>query len=346
MKKEDRIISSLFEEARQEAPKVSFEQMAQHLGQQAPVPPAEPTSLSSAVKQLLLKNIGLNSIILVVGAGLVYYGLTPSTSTPETSALSQVEVAEDSLPSASPILPIAQPLIQTQKAALPSPSLLSDTELKQKRKFKPLTPNLMATPATSSDSDSSTIVITNPVEDNLPSTQSGPVGPSMDSIPSGKTPANSPDPLIQDGTQKGPNPPAVAQPSDSLLMSGFTIQDKIKIDTTDIYRTTPIILKNSYNQDATNEFFTLLSSYGFNLKKKKHRFKDGLVRNISIHLTHKEGLDFKLKAVRFKQLEFKLYFDESDQLYGFSVRMNNNQEKKEKIISLKAKGHITQQYRY
>lgn len=347
MKKEDRIISSLFEDARNEAPQVSFEQMAQRLAEQASVPPpAEPTGLSSAVRQLLLKNIGLNSIILVVGAGLVYYGLRPSTPTPELSSVTETVVAEDSIPSALPILPIEQSLIQTQKAALPSPSLLSPKELKQKRKFKPLSPSPNKPNPSTNQLDSTNITESDPIETDLSSTVRGSQKPWTDPAPPAGPPKMTTDSPSNPSITTGPNPPVGPQPADTPFMSGFTINDKIKIDTNQIHRTTPIILKNTYNQDATREFFTLLSSYGFVLKKKRHRFKDGLVRNISLHLTHKEGLDFRLKARRFKELEFKLYFDESDQLFGFSIRMNNKQEKEVKIISLKAQGQITQQYRY
>lgn len=352
MKKEDRIISSLFEDARNEAPKVSFEQMAQRLAEQVPVPPAEPTGLSTVVKHFLLKNIGLNSIILVLGAGLVYYGLRPSTPTPELTSVSENAVTEDSIPSSLPILPIEQSLIQTQKAALPTPALLSPAELKQKRKFKPLSPS-PATPnpnpnpnPNTNQLDSTNITESDPIETDLSSTARGSQKPWTDPATPAGPPEMSTNPLSEPGITTGPNPPVGPQPADTPFMSGFTINDKIKIDTNQIHRTTPIVLKNTYNQDATREFFTLLSSYGFVLKKKRHRFKDGLVRNISLHLTHQEGLDFKLKARRFKQLEFKLYFNESDQLFGFSIRMNNKQEKEVKIISLKATGQITQQYRY
>lgn len=346
MKKEDRIISSLFEDARNEVPKVSFEQMAQHLAEQVPVPPTEPTGLSATIKQLLLNNIGLNGIILVVGAGLVYYGLKPSTPTPELSSVTETVVAEDSIPSALPILPIEQSLIQTQKAALPSPSLLSPKELKQKRKFKPLSPSPTKPNPSTNQLDSTKIADPDPMETELSSTvrdsQRSWTGP----VPPAGPPKMSTDSPSEPGITTGLTPPVGPQPPDTPIMAGFTINDKIKIDTSEIFSSTPIVLKNTYNQDATREFFTLLSSYGLNLKKKRYRFKDGLVKNISLHLTHQEGLDFKLKARRFKQLEFKLYFDESDQLLGFSIRMNNNQKKEETIISLKAKGQITQQYRY
>ena len=345
MKKEDRIISSLFEDARNETPKVSFEQMAQRLAEQVPVPPpVEPTGLSAAVKQLLLKNIGLNSIILVVGVGLVYYGLRPSTPTPELSATSQEIVAEDSLSSASPILPIEQSLIQTQAVAVPSPPLLSSVDLQQKSKFKPTS----SSPTTPNTNQSGSINGSepDPIETDLSSTGRDSQKPWTDSeLPAGPV-ERSTNSTSEPISTTGGTVPMGPQSPDSPLQSNFTINEEIKIDTNETFRTTQIVLKNTYNQDATQEFFTLLSSYGFRLKKKRYRFKDGLVKNIALHLTHQEGLDFKLKAVRFRQLEFKLYFDEADQLYGFSIRMNNNQEKEEKMISLKAKGQITQQYRY
>ncbi len=346
MKKEDRIISTLFEAARTEAPKVSFEQMAQHLGQQASISPPDAAGLSTNVKQFLLKNIGLNTIILVVGAGLVYYGLRPSNPTSESSAISQLALAEDSIPSASPILPIEPSLIQTQQATLPSPSLLSEVEKKQQRKSPPLSPSLVSSDPIRDGLETSEDVEEDAIDPKVPSPQGGTKIPTTDSIPKPEPISSSTDLPTPPSVATKPNPPVKPQSSDTVLSSGFTIQDKIKIDSGDIHSTTPIVLKNTYNQDATQEFFTLLSSYGFVLKKKRHRFKEGLVHNIFLHLTHPEGLDFTLKARRFKQLEFMLYFDESDQLFGFSIRMNNNQKKEEKIISLKAKGHITQQYRY
>lgn len=347
MKKEDRIISSLFEDARNEAPKVSFEQMAQHLAEQVPVLPlAEPTGLSATVKQLLLKNIGLNSIILVVGAGLAYYGLKPSTPTPELSSVTKNVLAEDSIPPALPILPIEQSLIQTQKVALPSPPLLSPADLKQKRKFNPLSSSPATSKPSTTQADSTNIAEPDPINTDLSSTVRDSQRPWTGPVPPAGPPLISTDSPSEPGITTGLTPPAGPMPPDSPIMSGSTINDKIKIDTSEIFSSTPIVLKNTYNQDATREFFTLLSSYGFVLKKKRHRFKDGLVRNVSLHLTHREGLDFKLKARRFKQLEFKLYFNESDQLFGFSICMNNNHEKEEKIISLKAKGQIIQQYRY
>lgn len=344
MKKEDQIISSLFEAARTEAPKVSFEQMAQQLNQQPPVPPTEPAGIGANIKHLLLKNIGLNSIILVVGAGLVYYGLKQPTPTPELAAIPGPLMVADSIPSAPSILPIAQPLKEAKAETSPSPILSSiDTQVEEEVESNfiyssapinssPITQDSTATPATAQSTSTS--------EDK---------GVNKKPIQAAESPLPYPVKNFADSTNMERNPSSVPSSlqdeKGTLTTSKGTIEDHEKIDTSNILRTTSIVLLNTYNQDATGEFFTILTSYGFELKKKRHRFKDGQVRNILMHLTHREGLDYKLRAVRFKRIEVKLYFDQSDQLYGFSIHMNQ-QTKAPKIISLSAKGNIVHQYRY
>jgi len=341
MKKEDRIISSLFEDARAEAPKVSFEQMAQQFTQQPPIPPTEPTGMSAHIKHLLLKNIGLNSIILVVGAGLVYYGLKQPTPTPELAAIHSPRLVADSTPSVPSILPIAQPLKEAKAVTLPSPTLPNTDKVSQEPELRLTVTPEHRNPATSPEAHEPSTSEA-PTEDKA----AGKVDSKIP-VPVSTPPLSSTNTNIVKPEESGSSVESSGfqEEKGTLATSKGTIEDLEKIDASKISRTTSIVLLNTYNQDATGEFFTVLTSYGFQLKKKRHRFKDGRVRNILMHLTHREGLDYKLKAVRFKRIEVKLYFDQSDQLYGFSIHMNN-QTKTPKIISLSAKGNIVHQYRY
>ena len=120
MKHEDRIISVLFERAREEAPKVSFEHIAEGLTQHLFATPSTTTGISSRIKQFLIQNMGLNSIILVIGAGLVYYSITEFNPKPESSGLA---LTEDSLKTASSILPIVPPLPTAKTVPSPAPAL-------------------------------------------------------------------------------------------------------------------------------------------------------------------------------------------------------------------------------
>lgn len=326
MKQEDRIIANLFEEAQKEAPEMSFEQMAQRFLQHAPVVVPETMGINTKIKQLLLQNIGFNSIVLVVGAGLVYYSLRQPNSTPEPSAKSSTTMTEDRLPSASPILPIVPAQPAGTAVASPSPSLLNHakasqpvTELTQPERVAAASNQSAHRPAMTPPTKEAEI----PQDEQIMNTA------STDTSSHKKMTAKL-------GRTEAATPP----------MSDAPIREQAKTDTATVYKMTTIVLRNTYNQDATREFFTLLTSYGLELKKKKHRFKDGLVRHISMHLTHPKGLDFKLKAWNFQQIAFNLHFDASDQLVGFTIRMNDQPAKEQKIISLHATGTIVQKHRY
>ena len=76
MKQEERIISSMFEAARDEAPQISFEDMAQQFSKQVPTAAGAEQGGIGAIKSLLVRHISLNSILLFSVGSLALLSIT------------------------------------------------------------------------------------------------------------------------------------------------------------------------------------------------------------------------------------------------------------------------------
>ena len=100
--KEDKLLDDLFESARTEDPKRSYEEVADSFIKTVP-----PTGLAESVKELLLNNINFNSILVVATSGVLLTAAlmmsSPTEATQENEIISQNTITQEKT-----ILPIEQ----------------------------------------------------------------------------------------------------------------------------------------------------------------------------------------------------------------------------------------------
>ena len=92
--KEDKLLNDLFESARTEEPKVSYEEVADSFMETVP-----PTGVLESVKELLLNNISLNSILVVATSGTLLTAAlmmsSPSKAVQHEEVISQNIIIDD-----------------------------------------------------------------------------------------------------------------------------------------------------------------------------------------------------------------------------------------------------------
>jgi len=345
MKQEERIISSMFEAAREEAPQVSFEEMAEQFSKRVPVAAGAEQGGMGAIKSLLLKHISLNSLLLFSLGSLALLSITLTSRDSEVVSAQglqeRVEVIEEEVASNIPqTVPIQDAAIefleQMTKQKIPVKVAKRTLASPTQEKVEPFSP-----PYGKPSSD--TLLSSAEMEDKTglsngldPQTMDAKVTPADERE---KTESLMDTSAVSVGdTLKSP-----AMPKNVLVDERGKIRDQKKVRKIDINGTVTLTLLNSYNHDMADQFLTQLKSYGLTIKKNRYRFRKGYIRNLFLQITHHQGLDFKLRAAKFKRLDFKLYFDQRDALIGFSYHFNHDRAKTD-IISLKARGSITQQY--
>lgn len=345
MKQEERIISSMFEAAREEAPQVSFEDMAQQFSKQVPTVTGAEQGGMGALKSLLFRHISLNSILLFSVGSLALLSITLASREreviPLVSQQEEIEVIAEKTE-------IATSEVDFTNVPSPPPSNPKD---KQRTPVK-IVKSVMAVPSKKNRESNSEL-------DNKQELEKLSLAAEVEDSLEMKTDlaeSSADSSVILANQAKRPGTPldtSSASSKDTLKTRAATqnylvdergeIKDLRKIRKIDINGTVTLTLLNSYNNDMANQFLTQLKSYGLMIKKDRYRFRKGHIRNLFIQLTHHQGLDFKLRAAKFKRLDFILYFDQKDDLIGFSYHFNHDRNKTD-IISLKARGSITQQY--
>lgn len=345
MKQEERIISSMFEAAREEAPQISFEDMAQQFSKQVPVAAGAEQGGMGGIKSLLFRHISLNSILLFSVGSLALLSITLASRerevVPLISQQEEIEViAEKTETAASQVIatkiPSPPPSNPTDKQKTPAKIVKSVMAVRSNK-------NREASSALDSKQALDEFSFAADVEDSLEMNPDF-AEPNVDSLVILANQAKRPNtPFDTSSTNSQDTLKTSDVPQNYLVDERGEIKDQKKIRKIDINGTVTLTLLNTYNNDMADQFLTQLKSYGLTIKKDRHRFRKGHIRNFFIQLTHHQGLDFKLRAAKFKRLDFILYFDQKDDLIGFSYHFNHDRNKTD-IISLKARGSITQLY--
>lgn len=103
-----------------------------------------------------------------------------------------------------------------------------------------------------------------------------------------------------------------------------------------------LIIRKEDTEEDVRHFLAALESQGFDLRKSKYNHKLGTLNHIFIWFKHSKGLNFKLKGHDFQQLEIKVFDDEKGNLKHFIYSFN--QEEFSKEIPLICKGYKTHMY--
>lgn len=325
MKKEEMIISSLFEAARTEAPKVSFEEVSQKLQTTIQVTPPETNTLTT-VKQMLLKSINLNSLMIVTLSGLSVAAIIWLDKSPQAPT-SMVEITE---------------LSKTEEES-------STEQVSNHIENKTNVPLLVTThfPVQSEETKAQHAASTRPLP---PLNKQEEITSAIHSV------AKANEKLVENFNLDAQTTLISTIGMDTLptLLSHPSMIEKSLEPITDmtvsteedvVEREIVLVLHNTFDKLAKDKFFQSLVAYGgLSFKKLKSNTRNGRISHFSFHIVHDKGLNLKLQATNFEVFEVRLHMDHNDQLLGLTYYFNNDQVKK-KMIRVDA-GKVDASHRY
>ena len=103
-----------------------------------------------------------------------------------------------------------------------------------------------------------------------------------------------------------------------------------------------LIIRKEDTEERVKHFMVALEGNGFTLSKSRFHHKEGYLNHLFLWFRHAKGLNFKLKGTGFQQLEIKIFNNEKGNLKSFIYRFN--QEEFSKEIPLVCKGYKTHMY--
>ncbi|MEZ5042168.1 MAG: hypothetical protein R2828_19885 [Saprospiraceae bacterium] len=327
MKKEEMIISSLFEAARTEAPKVSFEEVSQKLQATIQAPPPE-TSTLTTIKQMLLKSINLNSLLIVTLSGLSVAAIIWLDKSPQAPN-SIVEITEIS------------------KTGDES----STDQVSNHIQNKTNVPLLVTThfPVQPEENKAQHAASTRPL---IPLNKKGEITSAIHSV----TKTN--DKLVENFNLDSQTtlistigidtlPPLLSLPSMKEKRLELITDMTVNTEKEDVVqREVVLVLHNTFDKLAKDKFFQSVVAYGgLSYKKIKSSTRNGRISYFSFHIVHDKGLNLKLRATNFEVFEVRLHMDHNDQLLGLTYYFNHDQVKK-KMIRVDAKEKVNSSHRY
>ena len=137
--KEDKLLNELFESARTEEPKVSYEEMAGSFTKTVPA-----TGVLDSVKELLLNNISLNSVLVVVTSGVLLTGAlimsSPTKAVQNEEAISQSVIVDENSNSETPTTHITKEVFVEPEELEEIKNNTNTTEQIKQEKTKPIFP--------------------------------------------------------------------------------------------------------------------------------------------------------------------------------------------------------------
>lgn len=304
---DQQFIESLFEAAKNELPQTSFEEVAASFEASASI------AATVSFKTWLLSNLSFNLIIMTTTLSIfitaIWFFLIPNTSNHQNIAeatITNVEV-EKSL--------IIMPEVETDDSKI-IPSVI-----KPAHNIKKTTRIIKSVQATNSNSNL----------DDSPSFS------NLQTAPQLPTAASSIEKSATSNTIKITSPLPLKEQA-SLLSIETPIQENIKLPTSLSTTQEKILtLKNTDDNKETAMFENTLTAYGFKISSADYYGGSNHIERFVLLIKHPQGMEWQLKAKGFKQVEFKIHFDDKGEVNGLSYRFNNT-KKFSKRMSLTAKG--------
>jgi hypothetical protein len=318
--KEEKILKDLFEQARVETPKLSFEQTATRFTNSLSL------NLLEFLRTRLLGKKLLNAILVVtvIGSVLVLLDKEETTPTAETTVLiemeSEVKEAEPVTDQLDPLPLVPTTKMTTEKQVLPEVVASTDTLVREE--LQPDTLELSE-------------AIEEIVDTAITKTDWSQVPAQEQADTLSRTKVES---MIMPENRS-----TTARDSSSKLIVGAEhSNDKQNIKAEEVARTEALSIKKSDNLEDCDKFIEAINKLGLGTKNSSFREVNGKLHKMNLKLSHPKGLAFKLKSRGFEKFELQVHFDEKNKLLGLSYRFNDRAFSR--IHSITSKGRV--QYNY
>jgi len=319
MTEEEKYINQLFQAARNEAPKRSFDEVATHFEKTV-----VPTPVTVSSSKLYFKYFSLNTILMTIISSLVIVGfLWVNPSTIEQKSLA----------------------VATEKP------LKMDQQIKQQEKFvatqpvnnsplvkKDIEPNLIEAPKKKNNIK----VKVDLASKNEQKQENARLEQAQKMLPPStkaitqttgikeKTPTSS-SPLSKERTTTNISSP-FTEPTIVPIDTAKRVSTKIKASREHAQF---LLLRHTANEKIAATFLENIRSYGFSLTEKINRNSEKIER-INLHISLYNGLDWKIKLRNFETFELKILLDEYNNPIGLSYRVRAT-DKFSEVIALNSK---------
>ena len=292
--KEDQYIESLFEAAREEAPKISFEEVAQQFEAATTPTPIE------VIKDLLTNSIHLNTIIMIISvtsiAFIFWINSSTTTETPQAYPIIKTITKQvESLKKETKKEVIISPIVQTASTKIKNPKHKIFSAIKKEQSDTTIT--ISQTPENWIIEEVIDIASINKVQPLKITTHQ-----------------------IVSNTYRGKDFELVAdEQEEDLVPTNETLQSEPNL----IFKEVLFTLKSTDDQATAIDFGRSLTNLGLAILINPNYNANGTVlRQFTLRIRHEKGLDWKMKVNGFRTLEMKVFLNEKKQVEMLSYRFN------------------------
>lgn len=323
MTEEEKYINQLFQAARNEAPKRSFEEVVTHF---------EKTIVSTPIdtgwSKLYVKYFSLNTLLLTVIGSLGIAGflwLTPSHAT-QTAPLTEIKaspIIDKKVNKEEKLRTIQQSKNNKLIKKEIQPKLITIPKEKQPLKVDLTNKRVQKKEVSSEEQAQKTIKsVTNTITKTISKKEA--------SVTTSNTP--NPKEIIVTAT-------TVTNSSVAIIDSIAPVVTKIKLPNK---KSELLQLKNIADEKTVTTFLESIRSYGFNLTEKINR-NSGKIERINLHISLYNGLDWKIKLRNFEVFELKILLDEYKNPVGLAYRLSKTGKFSE-VIALNSRARSTHKF--
>lgn len=309
MKETDKYIDQLFNAAKKEPPKISFEEVAERFESSVASPPTTPS-----VKSWWSHLLNLNTLIMLSISAIIislFFYTNPATNE-QNSVVAAQEVQNEEV------------ITENNTAKVSDSSTVAEIE---KTAVQPtIVPEIQGA--------KKTIISKN---NSIPPSSTTEVSANLTTTPETKEIANdllTSEELITVASEnnaysaRGAEAPAKTSPDEIIESTNLAIEvptsNNLPESTTEVTNSKSNTLHLNYKDspETTQLFISQLKQYGFKVYNKVTR-NSKQMQKIVLEITHKEGLEWKLKLRNFEDLEFKINLDKNDKVKSITYRLNN-----------------------
>lgn len=325
MTEEEKYINQLFQAARNEAPKRSFEEVATHFEKTI-----VPTPLTTSWSKLYVKYFSLNTLFLTVIGSLGIAGflwLTPSPAT-QTAPLTEIKassIIDKKINKEEKSRTIQQPNKNKLVKKEIQPKVITIPKEKHPLKVDLTNKRVPKKEVSSEEQAQKTIKsVTNTITKTASKKEA--------SVTTSSTPK--------------PNLKEIVATATTATNSAVAIRDSVAPLSTKIKlpnkKSELLQLRHTANEKTAMTFLVGIRSYGFNLTEKINR-NSGKIERINLHISLYNGLDWKIKLRNFEIFELKILLDEYKNPVGLAYRLSETAKFSE-VIALNSRARSTHKF--
>jgi len=320
MTEEEKYINKLFQAAKNEVPKRSFEEVATHFKENLVTTPATTSWAKS-----YFKYFSLNSIIMTIITSLAIAGFL---------WLSPSKIEQKAPPTEIEATPIIGQKIKEQEKRIATPQPINNTLVK-----KDIQPNKLEIPTEKRTTKVnlagkevqkkkvSSIEQPKKIDQSIAKTSS-----VKEKIITAPTPPPSP-------KEKAPTATSTTTLVTATPDNAVPIPAKTKSPN---QQSQLLSLEHTANEKTTTRFLVGIRAHGFNLTKKVNR-NSGKIERINLHISLYNGLDWKIKLRNFEVFELKILLDEYKNPTGLAYRLDKTSKFSE-VIALNSRARSNHKF--